>query len=80
MDAMNLRIESEYRATIASLLGFGFRLGFVVIAGLLEWVFAEFGLWITVCFLTMMTLTLCLTLMLPLAYELSAQSAPDSRS
>ena len=80
MDAMNRRIESEYRATINSLLGFGFRLGFVVSAGLLGWVFAEFGLWITVFFLTTMTLTLCLTLMLPLAYELSAQSAPDSRS
>ena len=80
MDAMNRRIESEYRATINSLLGFGFRLGFVVSAGLLGWVFAEFGLWITVFFLTAMTLTLCLTLMLPLAYELSAQSAPDSRS
>ena len=80
MDAMNHRIESEYRATINSLLGFGFRLGFVVSAGLLGWVFAEFGLWITVFFLTTMTLTLCLMLMLPLAYELSAQSAPDSRS
>ena len=36
MDAINYWIESKYRATINSLLGFGFRLGFVVMAGLLD--------------------------------------------
>ena len=30
MDAMNRRIDNDYRATINSLLGFGFRLGFIV--------------------------------------------------
>ena len=50
MDAINHWIDSEYRAAINSLLGFGFRLGFVVIAGLLDWVFAESGQWITVFF------------------------------
>ena len=46
MDAINYWIESKYRATINSLLGFGFRLGFVVMAGLLDWFFwsSDFGL------------------------------------
>ena len=87
MDAMNHRIESEFRATINSLLGFGYRLGYVVVAWSLGrlvawslgWVFEWFGLWVTVFSLTSLALLICLTLMLPLAYELSAQSAPDSR-
>ena len=80
MDAMNNRIESEFRATINSLLGFGYRLGYVVVAWSLGWVFEWFGLWVTVFCLTSLALLICLTLMLPLANELSAQSAPDSRS
>jgi hypothetical protein len=32
MDALNRRIDNDYRATINSLLGFGFRLGFIVTA------------------------------------------------
>ena len=79
MDAMNHRIESEFRATINSLLGFGYRLGYVVVAWSLGWVFEWFGLWVTVFSLTSLALLICLTLMLPLAYELSAQSGPDSR-
>ena len=43
MDAINYWIESKYRATINSLLGFGFRLGFVVMAGLLDWFFWSSG-------------------------------------
>ena len=80
MDALNHRIESEFRATINLLLGFGYRLGYVVVAWSLGWVFEWFGLWVTVFCLTSLALLICLTLMLPLAYELSAQSAPDSRS
>ena len=79
MDALNHRIESEFRATINSLLGFGYRLGYVVVAWSLGWVFEWFGLWVTVFSLTSLALLICLTLMLPLAYELSAQSGPDSR-
>ena len=79
MDAINYWLESKYRATINSLLNFGFRLGFVVMAGLLDWFFGVRALDYRILF-AMVTLTLCLTLMLHLAYELSAQSAPDSRS
>ena len=32
MDALNRRIDNDYRATINSLLGFGFRFGFIVTA------------------------------------------------
>ena len=43
MDAINYWIKSKYRATISSLLGFGFWLGFVVMAGLLDWFFWSSG-------------------------------------
>ena len=50
------------------------------VAWSLGWVFEWFGLWVTVFCLASLALLICLTLMQPLAYELSAQSAPDSRS
>ena len=44
MDALNWRIDCDYRATINSLLGFGFRSSFLLVAPVLGGVFKAFGL------------------------------------
>ena len=69
MDALNRRIDSDYRATINSLLGFGFRLGFIVAASLLGFVFDGFGLSASVLSLSVFAVLLVLVLLVPLARD-----------
>jgi hypothetical protein len=69
MDALNRRINNDYRATINSLLGVGFRLGFIVVASLLGLVFDGFGLNASVLMLSVFALLLILALLGPLARE-----------
>lgn len=69
MDALNRRIDSDYRATINSLLGFGFRLGFIVAASALGFVFDGFGLNASVLTLSVFALLVILALLVPLARD-----------
>ena len=69
MDALNRRIDNDYRATINSLLGFGFRLGFIVAASALGFVFDGFGLNASVLTLSVFALLVILALLVPLARD-----------
>ena len=69
MDALNRRIDSDYRATINSLLGFGFRHGFIVAASALGFVFDGFGLNASVLTLSVFALLVILALLVPLARD-----------
>ena len=69
MDALNRRIDNDYRATINSLLGFGFRLGFIVAASALGFVFDGFGLNASVLTLGVFALLVILALLVPLARD-----------
>ena len=69
MDALNRRIDSDYRATINSLLGFGFRLGFIVAASALGFVFDGFGLNASVLTLSVFALLVISALLVPLARD-----------
>ena len=69
MDALNRRIDSDYRATINSLLGFGFHLGFIVAASALGFVFDGFGLNASVLTLSVFALLVILALLVPLARD-----------
>ena len=72
MDALNRRIDNDYRATINSLLGFGFRLGFIVAASLLGAVFDGFGLNASVFALGILALLVISVLLVPLARDADA--------
>ena len=72
MDALNRRIDNDYRATINSLLGFGFRLGFIVAASLMGFVFDGFGLSASVLSLSVFALLLVLVLLAPLGRDADA--------
>ena len=72
MDALNRRIDNDYRATINSLLGFGFRLGFIVAASLLGAVFDGFGLNASVLALGILALLVISILLVPLARDADA--------
>jgi hypothetical protein len=72
MDALNRRIDNDYRATINSLLGFGYRLGFIVAASLLGPVFDGFGLNASVFALGILALLIISILLVPLAREADA--------
>ena len=69
MDALNRRIDNDYRATINSLLGFGFRLGFIVAASVLGVVFDRFGLNAAVLSLGCFALLVIMLLLVPLARD-----------
>jgi predicted MFS family arabinose efflux permease len=69
MDARNRRIDNDYRATINSLLGFGFRLGFIVAASVLGVVFDRFGLNAAVLSLGCFALLVIMLLLVPLARD-----------
>ena len=69
MDALNRRIDNDYRATINSLLGFGFRLGFIVAASALGVVFDRFGLNAAVLSLGCFALLVIMLLLVPLARD-----------
>jgi hypothetical protein len=72
MDALNRRIEDDYRATINSLIGFGFRSAFVLTAPILGFVFDGFGLWVTVYALMSMAGVIAWVLLFPLARGINA--------
>jgi MFS family permease len=72
MDALNRRIEDDYRATINSLIGFGFRSAFVLTAPILGFVFDGFGLWVTVYALMSMAGVIAGVLLFPLARGINA--------
>ena len=72
MDALNRRIDNDYRATINPLLGFGFRLGFIVAASLMGFVFDGFGLSASVLSLSVFALLLVLVLLAPLGRDADA--------
>jgi MFS family permease len=72
MDALNRRIEDDYRATINSLIGFGFRSAFVLTAPILGFVFDGFGLWVTVYALMSMAGVIAWVLLFPLARVINA--------
>ena len=72
MDALNRRIDNDYRATINSLLGFGFRLRFIVAASLMGFVFDGFGLSASVLSLSVFALLLVLVLLAPLGRDADA--------
>ena len=69
MDALNRLIDNDYRATINSLLGFGFRLGFIVAASVLGVVFDRFGLNAAVLSLGCFALLVIMLLLVPLARD-----------
>ena len=70
MDALNWRIDGDYRATINSLIGFGLRLGFVIAAPIFGLVFDVMGLWATVLSLLLLAVLVFAGLLLPLARQL----------
>lgn len=72
MDALNRRIDSDYRATISSLLGFGFRSSFLLVAPLLGWVFEAFGLRASVFSLAALAAMAGLILLAPLARSIDS--------
>ena len=72
MDALNQRIDNDYRATINSLLGFGFRLRFIVAASLMGFVFDGFGLNASVLSLSVFALLVISALLVPLARDADA--------
>jgi hypothetical protein len=72
MDALNRRIEDDYRATINSLIGFGFRCAFILTAPMLGFVFEGLGLWVTVYVLVGMAGVIAWVLLFPLARGINA--------
>lgn len=72
MDALNRRIEDDYRATINSLIGFGFRGAFVLTAPILGFVFGGFGLWVAVYALLGMAGMIAWVFLFPLARGIHA--------
>jgi hypothetical protein len=72
MDALNRRIADGYRATINSLIGFGFRSAFVLTAPILGFIFDGFGLWVTVYVLAGMAGMIAWILLLPLVRDIAA--------
>lgn len=72
MDALNRRIDSDYRATINSLLGFGFRSSFLLVAPVLGWVFEAFGLRASVFSLATLAAMAGLILLAPLARSIDS--------
>lgn len=66
MDASIRRIDSDCRATINSLLGFGFRSSFSLVAPVLGWVFKAFGIRVSVLSLAALAAMAGLILLAPL--------------
>ena len=72
IDALNRRIEDDYRATINSLIGFGFRCAFILTAPVLGIVFEGLGLWVTIYVLVSMAALIACFLLLPLTRSINA--------
>ena len=72
IDALNRRIEDDYRAAINSLIGFGFRCAFILTAPVLGIVFEGLGLWVTIYVLVSMAALIACFLLLPLTRSINA--------
>lgn len=78
-DALNQRVPSEYRATANSLASFGFRGAFVITGPVVGYTFDLWGMGTTLAMLTVVTIVIFATIILPLIAAVRAlpdQAAP----